>query len=309
MKAIREAYGEALAELGKINNDIVVLDADVSTSTRSVLFKNAAPERFFNVGIAENNMVAMAAGFASCGKVPFVNTFAFLLTLRAADPVRSLIAYNNLNVKLAGAYGGFSDSYDGASHQSVEDISIMRSMPNMTVCVVSDEIITKKAVEAAAEYYGPVYLRLSRNETPNIYDSSQEFTIGRGIMLKEGTDVTIISNGLMVCRALDAAQELEKSGIRADVIDMHTVKPLDVDLLITRAAKTGAIVTVEEHNVIGGLGSAVSEALARYYPVPVEMVGIGDCFGESGALEELLDKHKLNKGGIIQAVKAVISRK
>ncbi|HZK61500.1 MAG TPA: transketolase family protein [Anaerovoracaceae bacterium] len=309
MKAIREVYGEALVELGKVNENVVVLDADVSSSTRSILFKNSYPDRFFNIGIAEGNMTGIAAGMAATGKIPFINTFAFLLTLRAADPIRSLIAYNKLNVIVAGGYGGLSDSFDGASHQAIEDVSIMRSLPNMTVIVTADEVETKKAVMEVAKHSGPVYLRLSRAEVPAIYDENMKFEIGKGIVLKEGKDVTIIANGYMVTKAKEAAGVLKIEGIDAEVIDMHTVKPIDEELILKSGKKTGAIVTVEEHNIVGGLGSAVAEVLSKKMPLPLEMVGINDEFGESGDYEAILSKYGLDKVAIVNAVKKVIIRK
>jgi transketolase len=308
MKAIREAYGEALVELGKVNEDVVVLDADVSSSTKSGLFQKPFPNRFFNVGIAEANMAGIAAGMAASGKIPFINTFGLFLALRAADPIRSLIAYNKLNVKLGGGYGGFSDSYDGASHQAVEDVSIMRSLPNMTVIVVADEFETKKAVFAAAKYYGPVYLRLSRAEVPSIYSEDMDFQIGKGITVQEGKDVTIIANGYMVKKALEAAELLKSQGVDAEVIDMHTVKPIDEELILKSGKKTGRIVTVEENSIYGGLGSAVSEVLSKHMPIPLEIVGVKDVFGESGAYEDILIKHGLDKNAIVHAVKKVIER-
>jgi transketolase len=309
MKAMREAYGEALVALGATNSSVVVLDADVASSTRSILFRNAYPDRFFNIGIAEANMAAIAAGMAATGKVPFINTFAFLLALRAADPVRSLIAYNKLPVIVAGAYGGFSDSYDGASHQAVEDVAVMRALPNMTVVVPADEHQVKKAVFAAAAFEGPIYLRLSRAEVPEMYNADSDFTIGKGNVLREGTDVSIIVNGYMVAKAMAAAADLAQTGIEAEVIDMHTVKPLDRDLVIASAAKTGAVVTVEEHNLYGGLGSAVAEALAAARPTPVEMLGIKDVYGESGSYEGLLAKYGLDQPAIVGAVQRSIARK
>ncbi len=309
MKAMREAYGEALVELGKVNPDVVVLDADVASSSRSILFKQAFPDRFFNIGIAEGNMVGIASGLAASGKIPFVNTFAFLLALRAADPVRSLVAYNHLNVKLAGAYGGFSDSYDGASHQSVEDVSIMRTLPNMTVIVVADEFQARQAVFAAAELQGPVYLRLSRAEVPAIYQTDSVYQIGKGIVLREGTDVTLVANGYMVTKAMEAADLLAHEGIKAEVIDMHTVKPIDAALILESGRKTGALVTVEEHSIYGGLGSAVAEVLAGEMPLPQEILGIRDVFGESGAYEAILSKHGLDKVAIVHAAKKAVARK
>jgi len=309
MKAMREAYGEALVELGKVNPDVVVLDADVASSSRSILFKQAFPDRFFNIGIAEGNMVGIASGLATAGKIPFVNTFAFLLALRAADSVRSLVAYNKLGVILAGAYGGFSDSYDGASHQAVEDVAVMRSLPNMTVIVVSDEFQARQAVFAAAELHAPVYLRLSRAEVPAIYQADSPYKIGKGIVLREGSDVTLIANGYMVTKALEAADILAGEGIRAEVVDMHTVKPIDAELILKSGRKTGAVVTVEEHSIFGGLGSAVAEVLGGELPLPIEILGIRDVFGESGAYEAILSKHGLDKAAVVAAAKKVIVRK
>jgi transketolase len=309
MKAMREAYGEALVELGRGNPAVVVLDADVASSSRSILFKQAFPDRFFNIGIAEGNMVGIAAGLAASGLIPFVNTFAFLLALRAADPVRSLIAYSNLNVKLAGAYGGFSDSYDGASHQAVEDVSIMRSIPNMTVIVPADEYQARQAVLASAAHHGPVYLRLSRAEVPPVYRPEDRLEIGKGNVIREGRDVTIIANGYMVVKALAARAALAADGIAAEVIDMHTVKPLDAALVLASGRKTGAVVTVEEQSIYGGLGSAVAEALAAGAPLPLEIVGIRDVFGESGSYEALLAKHGLDERAIVAAAKKAVARK
>ena len=309
MKAMREAYGEALVELGRVNPNVVVLDADVASSSRSILFKQAFPDRFFNIGIAEGNMVGIAAGLATAGKIPFVNTFAFLLALRAADPVRSLVAYNKLGVVLAGAYGGFSDSYDGASHQSVEDVSVMRALPNMTVIVAADEFQVRQAVFAAAKLHAPVYLRLSRAEVPAIYQADSPFEIGKGVVLQEGCDVTLIANGYMVTKALEAAAILASEGIKAEVVDMHTVKPIDAALILQSGKKTGAVVTVEEHSIFGGLGSAVAEVLGGELPLPLEILGIKDVFGESGAYEAILSKHGLDKTAIVAAAKKAIARK
>ena len=309
MKSMREAYGEALVELGRTNPNVLVLDADLSGSTRSVLFKNAYPERFFNVGVAEGNMVSIAAGMAVSGKIPFVNTFALFLALRAGDPVRSLVAYNKLNVKLAGAYGGLSDSYDGASHQSVEDVAVMRAIPNITVIVPADEHAARKAVFAAAQCEGPVYIRLSRAEVPQIYDSSLQFEIGKAIVVRPGSDVSIFANGYMVSKALEAAEVLSQEGIQAEVIDVHTVKPLDGVAILNSVSKTGSAVTVEEHSVYGALGSAVAEVLAKHGLGPMEIVGIPDKFGESGAYEDLLAKYGLDKTAIVKAARRAITNR
>jgi len=308
--AIRDAYGEALKELGAKNKNVVVLDADVSHSSKSSLFGAQYPDRFFNVGIAEANMVAMAAGMSTSGKIPFVNTFAAFMVLRGADPVRSLIAYTKLNVKLAGTYAGLSDSYDGASHHSIMDIAFMRALPNMTVVSVADAVETKKAVQAIAEYNGPVYLRLSRAEVPVIFDKNYKMEIGKGNLLKEGKDVTLIATGIMVARVLEAAKLLEnKEKIDVRVIEIHTLKPIDVDIIIRAAEETGAIVTAEEHSIIGGLAGAVAEIIVQNNPVPMERVGIKDTFAESGEYNSLLEKYGMGLKNIIDAVKKVMQRK
>lgn len=306
---IRTAYGEALKELGAKNDRVVVLEADLGSSTKSALFGKEFPKRYFNVGIAELNMVAMSAGMASAGLIPFVNTFAVFLALRGGDPIQSLISYDRLNVKLAGAYGGMSDSYDGASHHAITDIAQLRAMPNMTVVSVCDGVETKKAVNAVANLDGPVYLRLSRASTEVIYDESYNFQIGRGHRLTQGSDVTIAATGCMVQVALAAAELLKNEGISACVANIHTIKPIDTELLSICARETGAIVTAEEHNIYGGFGSAVLEAVARTCPVPVEMVGIEDCFAESGDYDQLLDKYGLNAAHIAAKAKRAISRK
>lgn len=308
-KAIRDAYGEALREIGRENKNIVVLDADVSGSTKSALFGAENSDRFFNVGIAEANMVAMAAGMAAAGKIPFVNTFAAFMVLRGADPVRSLIAYSNLNVKLAGTYAGLSDSYDGASHHAITDIAFMRALPNMTVISVADAVETKKAVEAVAQYEGPVYLRLSRAVVPIIFDDNYKFEIGKGVQLTEGNDVSIIATGYMVQKSLEAAKKLKEKGINARVINIHTIKPIDKELIIKCAKETGAVVTVEEHNVIGGLGSAVAEIINKECPVPMDFVGVQDTFTETGAYEDLLDKYGLRSENIVNNVCKVIEKR
>lgn len=306
--AIRDAFGDALLKLGEKHDNIVALEADVGGSTKSAVFGKAFPERYFNVGISEINMVSMAAGLASNGYVPFVNTFATFLTTRGADPIQSLIAYDKLNVKLAGTYCGLSDSYDGASHHGITDMAFVRSIPNMTVVSVSDAVQTEKAVFALAEYDGPVYLRLSRAAAPVIYDESLNFEIGKGIVLKYGKDVTIIATGTVLHKAIAAAEALEAEGISATVVDMHTVKPIDTNLILNCANMTGAIVTVEEHSIYGGLGSAVAEVLATECPTPMEFVGATE-FAESGDYEELLDKYGYSAKNIAEKCKKVIGRK
>ena len=309
-KAIRDVYGDTLAQLGRENPDIVALEADVGSSSKSIVFGKEFPKRYFNVGVAEANMVAMAAGLAAAGKIPFANTFAAFMVLRAADPVRSLIAYTGLNVKLAGTYAGLSDSYDGASHHAIADIAFMRALPNMTVISVSDPVEAELATRAAAAFKGPVYLRLSRAEVPVVLDkATYKFEIGKGVTLREGGDLTIVATGYMLIKALEAADKLAAKGIKARVVNIHTIKPIDRELLIACAEETGAIVTAEEHNVYGGLGSAVAEVLSLNCPVPMEMVGINDTFAESGDYEKLLAKYGLSSPNIAAKAEQVLLRK
>jgi len=307
--AIRDAFGKALLDLGYKNDRVVVLDADVCHSTRTVKFEEEFPDRFFNIGVAEANMMNIAAGFATCGFIPFVSTFSFLACLRAGEQIRTSVAYPKLNVKIAAGYGGLSDSYDGTTHQSVCDIAIARSIPNMTVIVVADAQETKIAVPVIAQYEGPVFFRLSRAEVPVIFYESHRFEIGKGNLLREGSDVTLVATGIMVARALEASHQLKREGISVRVIEIHTIKPLDEKMLIKAAKETEAIVTIEEHNILGGLGSAVAESLGRHYPVPLEMVGILDIFAESGSYQELLDKYGMGISNIIKAIKKVLKRK
>jgi len=307
--AIRDAYGFALEKLGGINPQAVVLEADVGASSKSAAFGKAYPERYFNVGIAELNMTAMAAGFASCGLIPFVNTFAVFLTTRASDPIHSLVAYDNLNVKLCGAYSGLSDSFDGASHHAICDLALMLSLPNMTVLSPCDPVEAEKAVFAAAEHPGPVYLRLSRAPAPVLFGENYDFAVGRGVVLRNGKDVTLAATGYMVHKALEAASLLEKEGVSARVVDFHTIKPLDISLLLRCANETGAVVTAEEHSLFGGLGTAVSQALATGNArVPVEMAGLAG-YAESGPYEALLSKYGLDARAIAAKARAAISRK
>lgn len=304
MIAIRDAYGDALAELGAQNKKVVVLESDVGSSSKSIVFGKRFPERYYNVGISELNMNAMAAGFASCGLIPFTNTFSVFMTLRGGDPINSLIAYDNLNVKLAGTYCGLSDSYDGASHHATGDIAIVRAIPNVVILSVCDAVETKKAVFAAAEYEGPVYLRLSRAPAPVIFDESYPFEIGKGVVLRgespSVSDITLISTGQILHECLKAADLLKSEGVNARVVNIHTIKPLDEQLIIRCAKETGAIVTVEEHSVYGGLGSAVAEVCAKNCPVPMDILGITD-FSESGDYDALLEKAGLSAGHIVKA--------
>jgi transketolase len=309
-KAIREVYGEALVKYGRGNPDVVVLDADVSGSTRSALFQAACPERFFNVGVAEGNMASMAAGFASVGKIPFINTFATFITTLGLLPARIFGSYSNLNVKFAGAYGGLSDAYDGPSHHSIEDLAVMRALPNFRVYVASDETQTDWLVQHAIESEGPMYLRLSRDVFPSVYEPGTVFEDGKGKVLRKGKDATIAACGVMVGLALDAAKELASEGIDVTVVDLFAIKPLDTELLLESARSTGAIVTAEEHSVVGGLGGAVSEALAlgQAY-VPVGFVGLEDCHAECGSYAELLKKYHLDAAAIAAKVRETVAKK
>jgi len=307
--AIRDAFGEALVDLGYKNNKVVVLDADVSHSTKTIKFEEKFPDRFFNIGVAEANMMNIAAGFATCGFIPFVSTFSFLACLRAGEQIRTSVAYPKLNVKIAAGYGGLSDSYDGTTHQSVCDIAIARSIPNMTVIVVADAQETKIAVPVIAQHEGPVFFRLSRAEVPVIFDENHKFQIGKGNILKEGSDVTLIATGVMLAKALEAADKLEKERVSTQVLEIHTIKPLDERIILQAAKETGAIVTAEEHSILGGLGSAIAELLAKHHPVPVEMVGILDTFAESGPYEKLLDRYGMSVSDIVKAAKRGLKRK
>jgi transketolase len=309
--SIRVAYGQALADYGSANPDVVVLDADVSASTQSHYFAARFPERFFNVGVAEAGMVDVAVGLALGGRIPFVNTFAFLLSLRAAEQVRTCVAYAQTNVKLAAGYGGLSDAYDGPTHHSVCDLAVMRAMPGLAVVVVADAVEARQAVPAVAEYPGPVYLRLSRAEVPVVFhdDAQHPFRIGEGALLRPGDDLTLIGTGIMVARCLQAAEELANEGIQARVVEIHTLKPLDVTLILQCAHETGALVTAEEHSIIGGLGSAVAEVLGEELPLPLERVGLSDCFTETGGYEELLARYGLGVDHIVAAAQRVLKRK
>lgn len=308
-QATREAYGQALEELGAVRQDVVVLDADLSKSTKTSMFQAKYPERFFNAGIAEQNLMGLAAGFAAAGKVPFASTFAVFATGRAYDQIRNSICYPRLNVKIAATHAGITVGEDGGSHQALEDINLMRGLPNMTVLVPADGPEAKNAVKAAAEYEGPVYIRLGRSGVPTITDPDAPFVIGKGRVMREGTDVTLIGCGMMVEKALEAADMLAEEGVKAAVIDMSTIKPIDRELIVEWAKKTGAVVTAEEHNIIGGLGSAVAEVLVEEVLVPMECVGIEDVFGESGTGGELVEKYRLTGEHIVEKAKRAIARK
>ena len=305
--ATREAYGKALVKLGKMNDDVVVLDADLSKSTKTNDFLNAYPNRFFNMGIAEQNLVGAACGFAAAGKVSFASTFAMFATGRAFEVIRNSVCYPKLNVKIAATHAGITVGEDGGSHQSVEDISLMRSIPNMTVVVPADGIEAEKMIFAAAEFDGPMYIRLGRSAVPTIFEEDYNFEIGKGVVLRDGNDATIIACGIMVNEALIAADMLKEENINARVINMSTIKPIDTDLIIKAAKETKAIVTAEEHSVIGGLGSAVSEVVSESNPIIVKKVGMNDCFGESGTPSELLEKYGLTAKNIVEKVKEALN--
>ena len=308
--ATREAYGKALAALANTNENVVVLDADLSKSTKTADFKAVAPEKFFNMGIAEGNMMGVAAGLSTCGKVPFVSTFAMFAAGRAFEQIRNSICYPKLNVKVCATHAGLTVGEDGASHQAIEDISLMRGVPNMVVINPADDIETEAAIKAVAEMEGPCYVRLGRMAVSRVNDEANyNFVIGKGITLAEGNDVAIIATGIMVEAALEAKGELAKEGINARVINIHTIKPIDEELIIKAAKETGVIVTAEEHSVIGGLGSAVAEVVSENCPVPVLRVGVKDTFGESGKPNELLEKYGLTSNDIVNKVKKALELK
>ena len=308
-KATREAYGEALKEIGGQNEQIVVLDADLSKSTKTNVFAKAYPQRFFNVGIAEQNLVGTAAGLAASGKIPFVSTFAMFAAGRAFEQIRNSVCYPKLNVKVAATHAGLTVGEDGASHQAIEDVSLMRSLPNMTVLVPADEEETRQAIAWAAAYQGPVYIRLGRMSVDNVSPEGYVFAPAKAAVLTEGNDVALIANGVMVMAALEAAKTLAAEGIQARVINMASVKPLDAAAVVSAAKETGAIVTCEEHSIIGGLGSAVAEVLAEQAPAPLERVGVKDTFGESGKPKELLAKYGLTAADVAEAARRVVARK
>jgi transketolase len=309
MKATRDGFGEGLVELGQKRDDIVVLSADLTESTRANWFKEKFPERFFSMGVSEQDMIGTAAGLALSGKIPFACTFGAFASGRAWDQVRVSVAYMNLNVKIVGTHGGISVGEDGPTHQAVEEVALMRILPNMTAIVPCDAIEAKKATIASVSYNGPVYLRLGRAKEPIITKEEDYFEIGKANILRKGKDVAVIANGHEVYEALLACDILKKENIKAQVIDMHTTKPIDREVLIEAARETGAVVTAEEHTILGGLGSAVSEVLVQEYPVPIEFIGVKDRFGESGAPSELFKLFELTAEDIVKAAKRVIKRK
>ena len=302
--ATRDSYGNALVELGAVHDNLVVLDADLAAATKTGVFKKVYPERHIDCGIAESNMIGIAAGLAATGKIPFASTFAMFAAGRAFEQVRNSVGYPHLNVKIAATHAGISVGEDGATHQCNEDIALMRTIPGMVVINPADDVEAKAAVKAAAGYEGPVYLRLGRLAVPVINDNDDyRFEIGKGVTLKDGRDLTIIATGLCVSSALEAAEKLETEGISTRVINIHTIKPLDEELVVKAAKETGRIVTVEEHSIIGGLGGAVCEVLSEKAPVPVKRIGVKDVFGESGPAVKLLEKYELDGAGVYKQIK------
>ncbi len=302
--ATRESYGNALAELGAKNPNVIVLDADLAAATKTGVFKKAFPDRFFDCGIAESNMIGVAAGLSTVGKIPFVSSFAMFAAGRAFEQVRNSVGYPHLNVKIGATHAGITVGEDGASHQCNEDIALMRTIPGMVVMCPSDDIEAKACVMAAADYEGPVYMRFGRAACPVINDRPDyKFEIGKGTVVREGKDLTIVATGVCVGSSLEAADELAKEGISAEVINICTIKPLDEEIIINSAKKTGKVVTAEEHSVIGGLGSAVCDTLSAHYPVPVFKIGMQDVFGESGSAAALMEKYQLDGKGVYTQIK------
>ena len=299
-KATRQSYGEALVELGKENENVVVLDADVSTATKTEFFAKEFPDRFFDMGIAEADMIGTSAGLSTCGKIPYASTFAIFAAGRAYDQIRNSICYPKLNVKICATHSGITVGEDGATHQMLEDISLMRTIPNLIVMSTSDDTQTKWAVKEIAKIKGPVYLRLARLKVPVIYDENQKFEIGKGIQIGDGTDGTIFATGVTVSEALKAKEILKSKGINVRVVDIHTIKPIDKDLIIKSAKETKKLISIEDHNVIGGLGSAISEVLTDEYPVKLTRLGIKDTFGMSGKADELMSYYKINANNIVE---------
>ena len=302
-KATRQSYGEALVELGKVHNDVVVLDADLAGATKTNMFSKEFPERFFDMGIAEQDMIATAAGFATCGKIPFASTFAVFATGRVYDQIRNSICYPNLNVKIGATHAGITGGEDGATHQMLEDINLMRGLPNMTVISPADDAESKWAVNEAAKINGLVYIRFGRASTPAIYDENTKFEFGKAIMHGEGTDATVFATGIMVAEALKAQEALREEGINVRVVDIHTIKPIDDEMIVKCAKETKKLISIEEHSVIGGLGTAISEILTEKCPTKLVRIGMKDCFGKSGSAGELLKYYGLTAKEIIEEVK------
>ena len=300
--ATRQSYGEELAKLGEENENIVVLDADLSTATKTEIFAKKFPNRFINVGIAEQNLMGIAAGLSTFGKTPYASTFAVFAAGRAYEQIRNSIAYPNLNVKICATHAGITVGEDGATHQMLEDLSLMRTLPNMTVLSTSDDIQTRWAVREISKISGPVYLRLCRMATPVIYEENQKFEIGKGVQIGDGTDASIIATGVTVSEAIKAQEILKENNVNVRVIDIHTIKPIDRELIVKCAKETKRIITVEDHNIIGGLGSAVCEVLSEEYPVKVERMGILDSFGRSGKADELMKYYRIDSTAIVNKI-------
>ena len=300
--ATRQSYGEALADLGRKNKNIVVLDADLSAATKTNIFAKEFPDRFFDIGIAESDMIGTAAGMSTCGKIPYASTFAVFAAGRAYDQIRNSVCYPNLNVKICATHCGVTVGEDGATHQMLEDLSLMRALPNMTVMSVSDDTQTKWAVEEISKIQGPVYLRLARLATPIIYDETQKFEIGKMVQIGDGTDATVFATGVTVAESIKAKEELEKQGINIRVIDVHTIKPIDKEMIIKCAKETKKLISIEDHNVIGGLGSAIAEVLTEECPTHLTRLGIKDTFGKSGKAEELMDYFGITSKDIINSI-------
>ena len=305
--ATRESYGNALVELAKEHDDLVVLDADLAAATKTGIFKKEFPDRHIDCGIAEANMMGIAAGLSTCGKVPFASTFAMFAAGRAYEQIRNTIGYPHLNVKIGATHAGISVGEDGATHQCNEDIALMRTIPGMTIINPCDDIEAKAAVKVAYEMEGPVYLRFGRLAAPVINKEDYKFELGKGVLLREGKDLTIVATGLMVSAALEAAEKLSADGVDAEVINIHTIKPLDEEIIVESAKKTGKVVTVEEHSVIGGLGSAVCDALSAKLPTPVTKLGVNDIYGHSGPAVELLKEFGLDAEGIYNKIKKIMA--
>ena len=301
--ATRQSYGEALLELGKENKDIVVLDSDLSTATKTSIFAKEFPKRFFDMGIAEQDMMGTAAGLATCGKIPYASTFAMFAAGRAYDQIRNSICYPNLNVKICATHAGITVGEDGATHQMLEDIGMMRALPNMTVISTSDDTQTKWAIKEISKLNGPVYVRLSRLATPIIYEKSEKFEIGKAVQIGKGTDCTIFATGVTVAEAIKAKETLEKMGIYVRVVDIHTIKPIDKDLIIRCAKETEKLISVEDHGIIGGIGTAISDVLTEHYPKKLIKLGVHDSFGKSGKAEELMHYFKIDAQAIVEACK------
>ncbi len=302
-KATRQSYGEILEKLGEENQNIIVLDADLSAATKTSIFAKKFPDRFFDMGIAEANMMGVAAGMASCGKIPYVSTFAAFAAGRAYDQIRSSICYPNLNVKICATHAGITVGEDGATHQMLEDLALMRALPNMTVLCPSDDVETKYLIEQISKIKGPVYVRLARLATPEIYEKNQTFEIGKAVQIGEGTDATVFATGVVVAEAIKAKELLEEEGMHIRVVDMHTIKPIDKEIIVKSAKETKKLISIEDHSVIGGLGSAISEVLTEEYPCKLTRMGIHDTFGKSGNAVELLKYFGLTSDAIMEQVK------